>query len=364
MNREHFELLDPLRGFAAITVLVYHVIELTNWHDFPTSLAWFRRGWMGVDIFFVLSGFVITLSARNILANSPSHLQGVETYAKKRIARLVPLHYFTICLYIFLFTDFFQTPDFWSNIAAHLFFVHNWIPEFHRAINAPNWTSAVEMQFYLLLILVIPVVKRQNLKYFILAAIGIAFVWRAWAFHTTPDNTANFTDAVFVKATQLPGLIDFFATGMFLAFFVQTPLFAKIKNSLLFRAALLLSIFALGCLVFAILEARELSWWRIAWTVIFPRSLLSILFGLVLLFLCTFRLSPFWKKLFRPLIYLGTISYGIYLFHWSILLVVKEKGLLPWQTLLVTLAVTLLAAALSWHFFEKPILTRAARKKE
>jgi peptidoglycan/LPS O-acetylase OafA/YrhL len=60
-----FPLIDVLRGFAALSVLVYHVIAHFDWTRFSTSgpLVWFRIGWMGVDLFFVISGFVITLSA-------------------------------------------------------------------------------------------------------------------------------------------------------------------------------------------------------------------------------------------------------------------------------------------------------------
>jgi len=68
----YFENIDLLRAFAAISVLVYHVIELSSWKSFPINglLSWFRIGWMGVDLFFVISGFVITLSAFSILENN------------------------------------------------------------------------------------------------------------------------------------------------------------------------------------------------------------------------------------------------------------------------------------------------------
>lgn len=50
-----FPNIDLLRGFAAISVLIYHVIEMTSWKDFPATgiLSWFRIGWMGVDIFLL-----------------------------------------------------------------------------------------------------------------------------------------------------------------------------------------------------------------------------------------------------------------------------------------------------------------------
>jgi peptidoglycan/LPS O-acetylase OafA/YrhL len=60
-----FPLIDILRGFAALSVVVFHVIAHFDWTTFPIEgpLLWFRVGSMGVDLFFVISGFVIALSA-------------------------------------------------------------------------------------------------------------------------------------------------------------------------------------------------------------------------------------------------------------------------------------------------------------
>ena len=97
----YFENIDLLRAFAAISVLVYHVIELSSWKSFPINglLSWFRIGWMGVDLFFVISGFVITLSAFSILEKNNLKKYRI-LFSKKRIARIVPLHYLTILVFL------------------------------------------------------------------------------------------------------------------------------------------------------------------------------------------------------------------------------------------------------------------------
>jgi peptidoglycan/LPS O-acetylase OafA/YrhL len=60
-----FPLIDALRGIAALLVLIYHVIEISGWQSFPSSgiALLFRIGWIGVDLFFVISGFVIGRAA-------------------------------------------------------------------------------------------------------------------------------------------------------------------------------------------------------------------------------------------------------------------------------------------------------------
>jgi peptidoglycan/LPS O-acetylase OafA/YrhL len=67
--------LDLLRGFAAISVVIYHVVELFDWQRLSGDILvcrWFRVGWMGVDLFFVISGFVVTLSALKLFERNPA----------------------------------------------------------------------------------------------------------------------------------------------------------------------------------------------------------------------------------------------------------------------------------------------------
>ncbi|MBB2167805.1 acyltransferase [Gluconacetobacter aggeris] len=97
-----FPFIDVLRGFAAISVVVYHVIMHFNWVGFPISgpLVWFRTGWMGVDLFFVISGFVISLSAFSTLDKTTDRRKFLAHFARHRILRIVPLHYATCVVFV------------------------------------------------------------------------------------------------------------------------------------------------------------------------------------------------------------------------------------------------------------------------
>ena len=63
-NSIRFKSLDLLRAFAALSVITYHVIELSSWKTFPNEgfLSFFRFGWVGVDIFFVISLFIFKIT--------------------------------------------------------------------------------------------------------------------------------------------------------------------------------------------------------------------------------------------------------------------------------------------------------------
>jgi peptidoglycan/LPS O-acetylase OafA/YrhL len=116
---------------------------------------------MGVDLFFVISGFVITLSAFSILEKNNLKKYRI-LFLKKRIARIVPLHYLTILVFLTFVMPAFLFERFWLNLFSHLSFVHNLVPSLHGGINGPNWTIATEMQFYALILLLAPWLRIVN----------------------------------------------------------------------------------------------------------------------------------------------------------------------------------------------------------
>ena len=152
----HFPMIDVLRGFAAVTVIVYHVIEHLKWEAFPNSgpAVWFRLGWMSVDLFFVISGFVITMSAVRGISKSNSRREFRREYLRRRLTRIVPLHYLTCLVYVvFVLPAMLSMPRIGWHLWTHAAFVHNWHPATQGSINGVNWSLGVEMQFYLIVML-------------------------------------------------------------------------------------------------------------------------------------------------------------------------------------------------------------------
>ncbi len=79
--------------------------------------------------------------------------------------------------------------------------------------------------------------------------------------------------------------------------------------------------------------------------------------------LCLIKPGPRIKLFLSPLLYLGTISYGIYLFHLPVVLKIKDLDMAPGWKLALILIITISLAALSWHFYEKRFLIKYRRKK-
>ncbi len=135
-----------------LSVVVYRLIEHFKGDSFPIDgvRVWFRIGWMGVDLFFVISGFVIGLSA--FICIDRSGVEGFRVpFIRHRLARIIPLHYLTRLIYVaFIVPELLFTHGFWLQILTHALFIHNFFLEHQGGISGVNWSLAAEMQFYLL----------------------------------------------------------------------------------------------------------------------------------------------------------------------------------------------------------------------
>jgi peptidoglycan/LPS O-acetylase OafA/YrhL len=178
-----------------------------------------------------------------------------------------------------------------------------------------------------------------------------------------PDKALG-TFPIFVAATQLPGMLDEFAIGIILAKFVRSPTGGRfliwMKSPLKWFCLLLLSSGTIY-LAMQVFWSRS-NYWDDQLMVVFYRTLLALGFGAILLLACSTQLVGRLKLVVSPFAYLGTISYGIYLWHLPILLSLKRVQWLTAQQLLpLTICITCILASVSWHFFEQPILKKYGR---
>lgn len=363
-SRNHFSDLDILRGFASLSVVIYHIIEIYPWPDFMSGSnigLWFHIGWMGVDLFFVISGFVIALSAFSLMECFPDGFRW--QFMKRRFARIVPLHYLTCLIFaVFCIPSIFFEPTALLHAVAHAAFAHNLHPITHGSINGANWSLGTEMQFYLLVALTAPLLRRVNPLWILAGGIGIAWAWRAlcfWYLHIHLGNQDTFR--MFFATTQLPGMLDEFALGIFFARLLSDDVTGHLRS----RMSSLRLVWPVLATV-AIATSLHIFWqipdywvdWR---QVIFWRTSLGLSCLLILISAC-FLLTGHVHRLMAPFRYLGTISYGLYLWHLPIILAFKTIPLGdPARFSHYVIPTVLLFAAGSWHFFEKPLLERYAK---
>ncbi len=146
--------LDGLRGIAVLLVVAHNLMPIRDPTDVPTHLliALFDRGWIGVQLFFVLSGFLIT----GILLDEPRSRKAWRRFFVRRALRIFPLYYALLFVMLVLLpalgwlpADFRRTPSLEIYLWTYLW---NWVAPFHpHAASFPHvWSLAVEEQFYLL----------------------------------------------------------------------------------------------------------------------------------------------------------------------------------------------------------------------
>ena len=178
--------LDALRGVAILIVVGFHWLAFTfnrdhlPWNgilpDFAGAPPGFLPflpvsfGFLGVPLFFVLSGFVIHYSTLPRLARGEAF--DARTFFWRRFWRIVPAYYFALAV----FALWSHPPLF--DVAAHFFFVHNLTPRTLFSINPPFWSIATEVQFYLLYPLLLAIRARLGMKRTLLTVGMVSIVSR------------------------------------------------------------------------------------------------------------------------------------------------------------------------------------------
>lgn len=338
--------LDGLRALAILGVLFEH---------FGVALpALLRCGPLSVRFFFVLSGYFITLSLWRVRAqiadSSESGLSHLCRFYFSRLLRIGPPFYLALTLGAILGIEEVRTNFLWlatfqaNHYIAHLGYWPNSISHF--------WSLAVQEQFYLLWpVAVLTLPKRwfiPAMATFILFGLGYRIV-------CILTDTSTITRWVLIF-----GCIDSFAVGAVVAYMRQSKLLEKMWQSKSLLFAMPLIAFACFYLGRALMTLPEDNVW-LALTESFDAVFLAWLLASALNGMKS-RYAAFlgWS----PLVYLGRISYGIYVYHVFVIILVSPL-LLPFGLseghnalgrLAVLLAVTVAVASLSWHYLEQPFL--------
>lgn len=358
----HLPALNGLRGVAVIGVVAYHL-----------QLGWAKGGYLGVDLFFVLSGFLITtLLLEEWVGSGRIHL---AAFWGRRARRLLPALFLVVCaLALYLMAN-----ALWGGPGANglvdlsglrgdgistLLYVNNWHSIFaHQSyfaqFSSPSplqhtWSLAIEEQFYLVWPLVLLVVLRYGRRAWRRAGVGVAvglgllssiLMLLLFTPGVDPSRVYYGTDTrlfdlmagaviAFVAASRPQPrararrslhLVAPVAGAALLIFWVFAGTGGGLPTTFMFEGGFLVCA-ALAGLVVA--DARLVEPGRLA------RGLA-----------------------WRPLHFIGTISYGIYLWHWPVIVYLNgvRTGLSTWPLDLLRIAVTLVLSTASYYLIERPI---------
>lgn len=348
-GRIHYPALDGLRGLAILLVVVYHNFGFINVFFF---------GWLGVDLFFVLSGFLIT----DILLKTVGKKDYLRNFYVRRMLRIFPLYY--LCLILFLIvlpkTNLQFDVQYYVDHQAWIWtYLQNWIYTFQNPgqTNTLNhlWSLAVEEQFYLLWPLAVLFIR--NTKYLLLfislillAVLGL----RLWAWMHQVVDLAYFNLFTFTR-------IDGICIGCMIA------LLQRVSPNFLKRYTTGIVLF-FAFMNFAFFFVNRRYQFAFPYLALAGYTTFAMMFGLLVNEAVTNK-SKLVNLLFNiPLLkFFGKISYGFYIFHWPVYILLGPY-LFSWvakfvngSSLQFTVSVlaTLAAVGISWlsyQYFEKYFL--------
>jgi peptidoglycan/LPS O-acetylase OafA/YrhL len=356
--------LDGLRGIAILLVLWYHVWEIT-WLS-PGPLLDFipATGFIGVHLFFFLSGFVISYPfLRSAFAKLPD--PSWKQFAWRRFIKIVPSYVLSIAVaYAIGYAQRQPNASLFPDLVTHLLFIHTWFPLRFGTIDGVLWTLAIEVEFYLCFPLIWWCFKRR--PWLTAAAmVAIAGLWRAALAQCCYSGL--FTP----YEENLPGYLDIFAFGL-LAAYLFVRFGGRWQTSRARFAGPLVAIAGVAMLV-TLLENlyayRFHDQWSGVWQ-IDNRPLLGAAFALMAL---GWLVSPRWWQLLLDnpaLRFMAAISYNLYLYHQMIARELLVHHIPPyanaagahfdrtWQLnyTKAAFAITIAQAALVTYCFERPLL--------
>ena len=345
----HHASLDGLRALAVLAVIAYHF-----------NFTWARGGFLGVDLFFVLSGFLITTLL--ILEWRRTERIALRQFWGRRARRLLPA-LMIVLVFVAIITVFAIQP--WNRASvrddglASLFYVANWRfvaakQGYFELFSAPSplrhmWSLAIEEQFYLVWPLIAYVslrAARGSLK--LLSAVCIAGIAASAAVMAVTYRRADPSRAYYGTDARAHALL----LGAFLAIvLIVWPLAAAARRRLQIASALAFVVMLYAWHVATGTSARYYHGGSVAYAVL----ACIVIAGAMQPGLLRQVLS------FGPLTWIGRISYGLYLFHWPLnvyLVPTRVHGLHGLPLDLLRLTATFAAATISFYLVELPIRER------
>lgn len=341
--------LDGLRAIAVIAIIIYHL-----------NPKWLSGGFLGVDTFFIISGYLIT----SLLIREYHHTGTIDLlhFWKRRIKRLLPAVLFLLSI-VLIYTLLFEPSIIKSvkqDTLAALFYVSNWWYIFHHVSYFDSfkvmplkhlWSLAIEEQFYVLwpvLLMLLLRIKKLKNHFLLVILIGslISLILMILIAEPNVDNSRVY----FGTDTRLQTLL----LGVLLAY-IWPPF--RLKQQII--TPLKIGIETIGCISIALLiylmctVSSNDNW--LYFGGIYLISLISLPVIASAVHPSTLLSKMLSNRLF---IWIGQRSYSLYLWHYPVISFMSKhfiQGQIPFYIILLEIILTLLLAECSYRYIEVPI---------
>lgn len=334
--------LDGIRGIAILLVMLFHI-----------GTPIFKGGFIGVDVFFVLSGFLITSL---LLKEYDNHQKiALKNFYVRRALRLAPaliILLSTIALVSIFTLNYDLAKENINSILITLFYSANWVRAFNlREMGLLNhtWSLSIEEQFYIiwpfLLIILLKITKSRKHLFAVVALLTI-FSWTLRIILQLKGFSAD----------RLYNGLDTRADALLIGCILSIILFSNLinlKSKITLSLTKYIGIIALLSYICILPFISWSSWHYFIWLAF----LIQILTAFLILYVFISG-DNFLKRFLRlkPLVWIGSISYGLYLWHDPVFEMIRMKEYSLWIIAVTGFIITFSTAFLSFYFIEKPIL--------
>ncbi|MBL8013569.1 MAG: acyltransferase [Candidatus Omnitrophica bacterium] len=348
LNTKYFGSLNGIRALAIMCVIGYHFAcncRALGINDFIPGPV-FERGFLGVNLFFIVSGFLIT----TLLLREQRSYQtiSIRSFYERRIRRIFPLYYTVLVVTVFILpftaSSLAAKKEFIDNLPFFFTYTSNWFVFNNAAIFGIAWTLATEEQFYLvwphiLKVFTIPITVSIVILMIMLNQLAI-FEWISFL----PLLSARLNSFLLIVLISISTPI---CLGALLAFGLNSKtVYEKVSIFKSEMASPILLVIVLGC----VFVPEQLT-----------HSMIGVINFLMTLFVgsCVYQEKHSLVKILKSRLFfhMGLVSYGMYLFHIHCLYVVRHVFLyLNWKNtnveFVACVVMTLALAHLSFYFFE------------
>lgn len=326
-----FAFIDALRGIAAVSVSLFHIFPFAGMDDFPVV----KHGWLGVPVFFVISGFVICYTLRDAVVT----WRYAGNYALRRSIRLDPPYWTCILLMLSvraLLQSVLATPSDslafpgWKSLLSHAFYLQRFFG--FSDISGGFWSLCIEVQFYLFMLLTAACFRR--FPYATVTALFSLFSAATFGFDASTENPPHI-------------LWDDYAS-MF-------PMFT------LFGLGITACLWVIGRTQAPFVICSTLMLAKLVWLP-HPTQIVGLLTALAIVAVGTRPVGN------NPILQgLGKISYSLYLMHWPVgyfcSLAGKRIGFDSVGRLVLSIVASLLVAIVVYLAVERPSVRLASQLK-
>ena len=349
--------IDVLRGVAALAVVLYHAFH-KGVFIYPERVAsvweWLTLGplsfgYVGVYLFFVISGFCIHLKVAKSLAAGHATEIDFRAFWKRRLRRLYPAYFAALVIYLLVawlwLGDLNLKTNFAWDLLSHLLLIHNLDPRTVYSLNGVFWTLALEEQLYLAYFLLLWLRRRYGWTRALVVCLTVRVGWILAAFCCQKWFGRQIVTKESAAANWCVWALGAVAVECY---------FGQVKlPAWCFDRRLAATIFALaGALAYGDYLAHEtgqFAWWA----QLFMQPLWGA--GFFITINCAVHSEAWWSlranasQWVKYLTGLGLISYSLYLTHELVFHLEKQR---PW----LTVPLTLLVAWIFYRLFEKPFI--------